>query len=136
MNDKRTFIDSNVILYLYSDNDQRKELVKSLLIADYIISTQVVNENVNVCLRKLKLPKEEAYEHGNNLMNIFKIANIYTTTIVTAFSLSLKYGFSYWDSLIVAAALENDCDVLLSEDMRDGLVVEGKLKIANPFKNI
>jgi predicted nucleic acid-binding protein len=135
MSDKRTFIDSNVILYLYADEKKRKKIVMSLLTSDYIISTQVVSENVNVCLKKLKLTREEAYAHGKNLLDTFRIVNIYPSTITSAFSLSIKYGFSYWDSLIVAAALENDCEILFSEDMQDGLLVEGKLKLKNPFRN-
>jgi len=134
MSDKRTFIDSNIILYLFTNNDGRKKIVTSLLNSDYTISTQVVNENVNVCLKKLKLGKEEAYSHGENLLNTFRVVNIFPSTIVAAFDLSKKYGFSFWDSLIVSAALENDCETLLTEDMHDGLVVEKKLKISNPFK--
>ena len=135
MSDKRTFIDSNVILYLYADDDRRKEIVKSLINPDYTISTQVVNENVNVCLRKLKLTKEEAFAHGRNLLNSLSVVQIYPSTITAAFSLSIKYGFGYWDSLIVSSALENDCEILFTEDMQDGLLVENKLKIKNPFKD-
>jgi predicted nucleic acid-binding protein len=87
MSDRKTFIDSNVILYLYSDNDQKKEIVKSLLHSDYTISTQVVNENVNVCLRKLKLGKDDAFDHGRNLLSIFNVAQIYPSTISLAFTL-------------------------------------------------
>ena len=133
MSDKRTFVDTNVILYLFTDNDRRKEIVTSLLSSANIISTQVVNENVNVCLRKLKFGKEEAYAHGKSLLDIFSVVNLFPSTITMAFHLSVKYGFSYWDSLIVATALENNCEILLSEDMQDGLLVENKLKIINPF---
>ena len=136
MSDKRTFIDSNVILYLYSDNDRRKELVIALLNSDKTISTQVVNENVNVCIRKIKLSKEEAFGHGKNLLENFNVVNIYSSTITRAFDLSIKYRFSFWHSLIVATALENECEILFSEDMQDGLVVDGTLKIVNPFKDI
>ena len=135
MSDKRTFIDSNIILYLFTDDNKRKNIVNSFLSSNYTISTQVINENVNVCLKKLQLGKEESFKQGNNLMNIFNVVNIFPSTINTAFRLSLKYGFSYWDSLIVSTALENNCDVLFSEDMHDGLVVEERLKISNPFKS-
>lgn len=136
MSDKRTFIDSNIILYLYTENERRKKMVMSFLSSDYTISTQVVNENVNVCIRKLKLKKEEAYAHGKNLLDSFNVVNLYSSTIKIAFRLSVKYGFGYWDSLIVAAALENDCEILLTEDMQDGQLIEGKLKIKNPFLNL
>ncbi len=134
MSDKRTFVDTNVILYLFTDNDKKKNIATSLLSPANIISTQVVNENINVCLRKLKLGKEESYAHGQSLLDTFNVVNLYPPTITNAFNLSIKYGFSYWDSLIVATALENNCEILLSEDMQDGLLVEGKMKIKNPFK--
>ncbi len=133
MNDKRIFIDSNVILYLFTNDLHRKSLVTSLLTPGHTISTQVVNENVNVCIRKLGLSKQQAFEHGRNLMSIFRVANILPSTINAAFGLSSKYCFSYWDSLIVASAIESGCTILLSEDMQHGLVVEATLTIENPF---
>jgi len=45
-----------------------------------------------------------------------------------------KYNLSYWDSLIVASALENDCSILYTEDLQHEQVIEGKLKIINPFE--
>ena len=56
-----------------------------------------------------------------------------TNVLIKAFELLQKYNFSYYDSLIVSSALENDCKILYSEDMQDGLLVENKLKIKNPF---
>jgi len=55
------------------------------------------------------------------------------STIKLAQDLIVKYDFQVFDSIIVAAALEADCDVIYSEDMHDGLIVENKLKIVNPF---
>jgi predicted nucleic acid-binding protein len=134
MNDKRTFVDSNIILYLFTDDTRKKEIIVSMFSARYIISTQVVGENVNVCLKKLRLGKADAFAHAKNLLAVFTVANIFSSTINSAFELSLKYGFSYWDALIVATALENKCSVLLSEDMQHGLIVEGVLTITNPFR--
>ncbi|MCD6012352.1 MAG: PilT protein domain protein [Flavipsychrobacter sp.] len=134
MNDNRIFIDSNIILYLYTDDDKRKEFVASLFNSGYIISTQVVSENINVCLKKLKLSKEEAYAHGGNLLAAFDIMQIYTSTIKSAFDISMKYRLSYWDSLIVATSLESECNELYTEDLHDGLLIEGKLRVKNPFK--
>ena len=66
-------------------------------------------------------------------MDTFDVVYVYTSTINIAFNLSLKYGFSYWDSMIVATALENNCEVLYTEDMQHGLLVEKTLLIKNPF---
>ncbi len=128
-----TFIDSNVIIYLFSADTRKKEIALSLLSSEYIISTQVINENVNICLKKLKLSKAEAFAHGNKLIATYQITTILPSTISKAFEICLKYSFSFWDSLIVSAALENNCQILLSEDMQDGLSIENCLTIMNPF---
>jgi predicted nucleic acid-binding protein len=120
--------------YLFGNSSEKKEIALSLLNSNSIISTQVVNENVNVCLKKLKLPKQICFEHGRNLMSACSVVPINKSTIVIAFRVFDKYQFSYWDSLVVASALENGCDTLLSEDMQNGLVVEDQLTISNPFK--
>jgi predicted nucleic acid-binding protein len=129
----RTFIDTNIFLYLFADDESRKETVLSLFSERYMISTQIVNENVNVCLRKLKLSKEIAFAHGKELLNKFIVVNIYSSTITTSFEISSKYGYGYWDSLVIASALENDCNILFTEDLHTGQLIEGKLKIVNPF---
>ncbi len=136
MKDKHTFIDSNVVLYLFDANNERKQLITSFLTPEYTISTQVINENVNICLRKLKFEKIEAYAHGNNLMNVLNVVQINSSIIANAFYLSIKYKFGYWDSLILSSALESNCKILLSEYMSDGQLIEGKLRISNPFKLI
>ena len=58
------------------------------------------------------------------------------TTIKLAQELIVKYDFQVFDSIVIAAALEADCDVIYSEDMQDGLIVEDKIKIINPFVKI
>lgn len=54
-------------------------------------------------------------------------------TVISAWKVKQKHRFSYWDSLIVASALENDCTRLVSEDLRAGQIIVQKLKILNPF---
>jgi predicted nucleic acid-binding protein len=131
----RIFIDSNVLIYLFGDNQSRKDFAISLFNKNLFISTQVVNENVSVCLRKLKLTQEDAFAHGKNLLSSFSILNIYHSTILKAFEVSAKNRLSFWDSLIVSAALENDCNILYSEDMQNSLKIDSKLLIVNPFQD-
>ena len=63
-----------------------------------------------------------------------QVLNEFSNTIIKALDLKSKYNFQYYDSLIVATALENHCKILYSEDMQDGLIVEQILTIINPFK--
>ena len=131
---ERIFLDSNVLVYLVGEEGVKKAKVKSLANPDLFISTQVVAENVNACLRKLKLGKDLAFEHGKKLLSSFKVLGITTEVIDSAFMLSKKYQLSWWDSLIVSTALKNQCTTIYSEDMQDGLVIEQTLTIKNPFK--
>lgn len=133
MSASKIFIDSNIMLSLFDGDERRKSFAASLPKQNHTISTQVVNENVNVCLKKIKLTKAEAFSHGTFLMDNFNLVQIAPTTIQRAFVISDKYGFSFWDSLILSAAIESGCDTLYSEDMQNGQVIEKTLTIINPF---
>ena len=131
---EKTFLDSNILIYLLDQDKLKKEKVTLLLDPTFTISTQVVAENINVCLKKLKLTKEKAFDHGNFLLTKFNVIAIEKAFFPIAFQIAIKYQLSFWDSLILASALQSDCTQFYSEDMQHGLVIEGKLKIINPFK--
>jgi predicted nucleic acid-binding protein len=131
---KPTFLDSNILVYLMDKDLVKREIVLAFVSKKYIISTQVVAENVNACMRSLKLSKEKSYNHGIELLEKFNVVLLNPSTFHSAFKISNKYQLSWWDSLIVSSALENNCEILYSEDMQDGLVIESKLTIINPFK--
>ena len=131
---EKTFLDSNILIYLIDKDEAKKAKVESLLNPQFVISTQVIAENVNACLKKLKLPQEKSFHHGNFLLTHFQVIPVAARFFPIAFELALTYQFSFWDSLIVASALESECEILFSEDMHDGLRVKGKLTILNPFK--
>jgi len=65
---------------------------------------------------------------------IFGFSLVNKGTIESSFELKNKYGYSIWDSLIIASALENNCSILYTEDMKNGQVIENRLKIINPFE--
>jgi predicted nucleic acid-binding protein len=131
----RIFLDSNILLYLVGKSaDIKKQIVQNLISPEQFISTQVVVENVNVCLKKFNLNKPDAFSHGKNLLQNFNIILVDTDIIKNSFVLSERYQLSYWDSLIIASAPLNNCNILYSEDMQDGMVIEDTLTIKNPFK--
>lgn len=130
---KKVFLDSNILIYLLDKDTKKKETVEDLLRPDQYISTQVVSENVNVCLKKLKLSKELSFAHGRELLNLFNVITIDSETIRKAFQLSERYQLGFWDSLIIATALLANCEIIYSEDLQNGLLIEDKLKIVNPF---
>ena len=129
----RIFIDSNVLVYLVDKDISKKEIVISLTTTKCLISTQVVAENMNVCLKKLNLPYSESVKHANELLDKYIIKLIQPSTFKIAFNVLEKYKFSFWDSMIIASALENDCGILYSEDLQHNQLIEGKLRIINPF---
>ncbi|MDM8536363.1 PIN domain-containing protein [Desulfobacterales bacterium HSG17] len=135
MKDK-TFLDTNILVYFVSDNFRKKNIANEVLSAneEIVISSQVINEFVAVTIRKHILSFPDAVNYANEFMDIFWFSVITRHTIKLSFDIRQRYGFSTWDSLIIASALENDCSVLFSEDMQDGQVIENKLKIVNPFK--
>jgi predicted nucleic acid-binding protein len=132
MKDK-VFLDSNLLVY-YATEPIKQTLIVDILEQSYevFISTQCLNEFVNVCLKKRFLSVEQTklaiYSFGL-LCDIYKPNE---NTIRKALDIHLRYQYSFYDSLIVATALECSCEVLYSEDMSNGQVIEG-LQIVNPF---
>lgn len=127
----KTFLDSNIILYSVS-NDPKKKYALSLMQSGSYISTQVLTECANVCLKKLKFPEEKTTEIIMRLEGRMTTISVSPEMIVKAIAVSARYRFHFYDSLIIAAAILSGCDTLYSEDMHHGQVIEG-VKITNPF---
>ncbi|MEX8548733.1 MAG: PIN domain-containing protein [Mucilaginibacter sp.] len=127
------FIDSNIALYAFDNATFKNKIALGLIRTRPIISTQVVMESVNICLKKFKFSKEVSYQHGINLMATCNLKLIDETTINLAFEISFQYQYSHWDSLIIASALQNNCTKLYSEDLQNGQVIRNKLTIINLF---
>lgn len=129
------FIDSNVILYLLDDGP-KAAVAEAVLAAGGTISVQVLNEVLVNCVRKAGMDLAEA---GDFLAGIRRLCPVLDLTVEVhdaGRAVAARYGLSVYDSMIVAAALVSGCDRLLSEDMQDGLVVEGVLRVVNPFAGI
>ena len=132
MNDK-PFFDTNVILYAFSENEMRGQVAETLLAAGGTVSVQVLNEFVAVARRKLDKSWEEIHR-AVDLVRVFCPQPVPLTveTHERAMHLAERYGYSIFDSLIIAAALNACAKTLYSEDMRDGQAIDG-LTIRNPF---
>lgn len=133
MTDK-VFIDTNIALYLLSDNEEKCTKTKFLLKRSKpTISVQVVNEFINVCLRKIKLELNPTHKLAEALMAMCSIVAVDEDITRQSMQLAKRYQYSHWDSLIIAAALQSGCSILYSEDMHDGQVIENSLTIINPY---
>ena len=133
----KVFVDTNILIYSIYGNSQQKEKVNAALVAAIeqpVISMQVLKEFANVCLKKQL--HQTIQELTGNLLKTsqtFHVSEITVHTLTEAVSLNQQYGFSFYDSLIIATALEQGCKTLYSEDLQHGQTIKRKLKIVNPF---
>ena len=135
----RIFIDSNIFVYSLDGSEEYKQTRAGSILARLspdkgVISTQVLQEFFNVATTKLKCPKSNAKELVQSISESFPVHKNSVFDILNAIEISIKTGFSFWDSLIISAAIAENCDTLYSEDLNDGQIVES-VTIKNPFKN-
>ena len=137
MRDK-LFIDTNILIYLYSNSEREKQaIVKNILFEREIeitISTQVIGEFSSILYRKYNHSIEIIKWAINDFKNNFSIRVIETGTVEKALEIMDTYKYSFWDSLIMASAIESNCTILYTEDCQHNQVVENQLRIVNPFK--
>jgi predicted nucleic acid-binding protein len=135
MNDKIT-LDSNILIYAFADNDDfRKSIAKEIITKCNIISLQAINETACVLLKKFNFPKEQLEQVIQFLKNHFIISSLTANTLDKTIILCKKYNFSFWDSMMIAAALDNNCSIIYSEDFNHDQLIENRLRIINPFIN-
>ncbi|HEY9705325.1 MAG TPA: PIN domain-containing protein [Allocoleopsis sp.] len=143
MKNSRYCFDSNIWLYRFltdpnSDNSEeirKYNIAKTITDTDnIIISIQVINEVCAVLLRKAHVSEVKIKQVIQEFYEGCIVIEINYNIIVIASELRTVYNFSFWDSLIVASALFSGANILYSEDMQDGLIVDNQLTIINPFK--
>jgi predicted nucleic acid-binding protein len=127
------FLDTNVPLYLLSADAAKANRAEAIIGEGGVISVQVLNEFIAVAIRKLKMDWAEATEVLTAVQATCRVEPLTVETHNLGCLLAQRYGFSVYDAMIVASARLTDCTTLYSEDMHDGLRVEGRLTIRNPF---
>lgn len=133
----KVFFDSNILLYGVDDKEPTKQRqAQPLLVEHYaaeqaVISTQVLQEFYNIATGKLRIRTERAAQLVREYAGA-QVVQVTPSLIFDAMARHERGGFSFWDALIVEAALLGGCSVLYSEDMQDGLKIAG-LTIRNPF---
>lgn len=128
-----SFFDSNVLLYIASADKAKADRAERLVAEGGTISVQVLNEIANVARRKMTLSWDETRAFLSMVRALLPVEPLTTALHDTGLAMAERYGFSIYDAMIVAAALQADCETLWSEDMQHGLIVEGRLRIADPF---
>lgn len=84
-------------------------------------------------MRKYKRTHAEISHLLNEIIRDSNVAVVKLATVQQGLKIVEKYGYSYWDSLLLAVAAENDCDIFYSEDMQHNQIIEEKVTILNPF---
>jgi len=137
MKDK-IFIDSNIFLYAFNDDDINKQNIATKIIMNknisYYISVQVINEVSNNMLRKLQFSNTEIKEFIDDSYKRYNVLDIKKDIFLLACDIRDKYNISYYDSLILSSAINSNCTILYSEDMQHNQKIEN-LTIINPFEN-
>lgn len=134
----RFFLDTNVVAYADDlDAPVKQAVALGLLEQAYgesagVISLQVLQEYFVTATRKLGVASADA-RRKVELLSRMELVRLDAPDILAAIDLQGLHGFSFWDALIVQAALLARCTILYSEDLQDGLRL-GSIQIVNPFK--
>lgn len=133
------FFDTNVLVYLYSIDEPKKQqaALKQIEVGENRwISTQVLSELSNTLRKKFNLEYSVIVNVLNEIQESFQVVTVLPSTIEHALHLAQTYRYSYYDSLILAASLEKSCRFLYSEDMQHQQIIDQQLTIVNPFETI
>lgn len=135
------FLNSNIWLYAISkesenpDNDKKRASAISLTLNENLVTSfQVINEVCANAIRKLAFSEEQIRNLITSFYTSCFVIEQNRNLLTEASQLRTQYRFSFWDSLIVTSALQSNVNILYLEDMQDGLRVNNKLQIINPFK--
>lgn len=128
------FIDTNILVYLLSNDSAKADCAENLLRAGGVISIQVLNELANVSRRKFGLTWDEVSSLLADMRALLQVVPLDVAAHEQGMRAAQRYKLSVYDGMIVGAALIADCKILWSEDMQSGLVVDKKLTIRNPFE--
>lgn len=130
------FFDSNVLLYIASGEIGKADRAERLIAEGGVISVQVLNEVTNVARRKMHLSWRETGRFLSLFRDLLAVEPLTLATHDLGIGLAERYRLSTFDAMIAAAAVLAGCDRLWSEDMQNGLVIDGRLQIADPFREL
>ena len=132
------FLDTNIWLYAFTVGDDPKKTVRAKTLIEtqstVFVSTQVINEVCINLVKKARFSEQQVQQLIESFSAKYVVSEFSKPLLLKASALREQYAVSFWDSLIIASALAINTPVLYSEDMQDGLTIESRLRIINPFK--
>lgn len=133
MQEISAFIDTNVLLYLLSGDSDKADRAEELLNNGAIIDVQVLNEIANVTRRKLAMSWGQINELLSLIRSLCSVEPLTVEIHERGLHIAERYKLSLYDAMIAAAAVISGCELLYSEDMHNGLIIDDQLRICNPF---
>lgn len=133
MSAETPFLDTNVLLYLLSADSGKADIAEELLRKGGIISVQVLSEFTSVCTRKLKMSYGEIREILLTINMVLDVRDLTPAIHEPALDIAERYGYSFYDSMIMAAAINAGCSLVYTEDLQSGQHIQDSLLIVNPF---
>ena|SRR5271157_200202 len=130
------FFDTNVLLYLLSEDTEKADRAEALVRRGGGISVQVLNEAASVMRRKLRMRWRETREFLALIRGLLDVAPLTAETHDLGLEFAERYGLSIYDSMIAAAAALNGCARLWSQDMQHGMRIGEGLRVENPFRGV
>lgn len=127
------FADTNVVVYAFSDDDAKIAVAEGIIEKQPTISVQVISEFLNVCRVKLGMDMPTRHKLARELIAGCSVVALEPRVVEKAMEVETQAEISYWDALIVAAALLSGCDTLYTEDLQHGRTFDGQLTVVNPF---
>lgn len=129
-----SFFDTNILVYLASDDATKADRAEALVGSGGTISVQVLNELANVARRKMRMSWDDLHAFLTLIRGLLAVHPLTIETHDQGLALAKRHGLSTYDAMIVAAAMAAGCDTLWSEDMQHGMAFDGELRIVNPFR--
>lgn len=127
-------LDTNVAIYAFGDDDTRRGAALATLAECSFVSVQVLNEFAHAMRRKHKLSFVEVIALLDELREVVRdVQPIDAEANRLALRIAERYRLSFYDALLLAVAMAAGAETIYSEDMQHGLVIDGRLRIANPF---
>jgi predicted nucleic acid-binding protein len=129
-----SFFDSNVLLYSATEDEEKAACTEALMEEGGVISLQVLNEIANVLRRKRTRTWTEVVDYLGRLRVALDVRAFTLREHLAGLAVIERYKLGTYDAMLIASALLAECHVFWSEDMHDGLVIEGTLTIRNPYR--
>ncbi len=132
---QRAFVDTNIWLYAFIEaqgTSQHRAAEALLRSCDPVVSTQIINEVCVNLLKKAAFREADLEQLIQAFYEQYEVVEPNRETLLKASSLRQRYSLSFWDSIVVASALSAGVQILYSEDMQDGLLIEEQLRVTNP----